>query len=663
MGAGSGLFNAVTNTLTNKSTVDTTAENPLGQTQVGYNQFRLNPTSGGKNYSTAFDVATGDTDYTKAAKVQAQGNLAAAQAQSAANRVNQINPYGSIQYYQSGVDAAGNPTYSAAASLSNEQQKLLNAQNQQSLGLANVANQALGNVGNTYGQAFNIDPYMQQMMGGGPQFSQYGGAPNMQMAGQGPQALQAGQAQQAQGIGGGEMAQRIGGGPQFQGLESANPLARAGQTDALQRSLGQNVGMEGWDRASNLLMQRLDPQLQRQQERQDAQLAAQGIPVGSEAYTRAKQDLAMQQNDARTQAQLAAQGIQQNLFGQELQAGQFGNQATTQQQQNLLQNLGFSNQSQQQDFANRQSQLAFNNQLGQQGFQNQLAGQQANNQAIAQNFGQGLSAQQLQNQAGQQNFTNQLAGLGFNAQQNQQGYQNQLAQQAANNAAQQQMFANQTNLTGLSNQDAQQMYQNQMAQQQANNMARQNNFQLASYLRGLPMQELNALRAGSQVTNPSFINVAQQGQTQGPDTLSAYQAQQNANIANQNRQAAQQSNLQSGLFNLGGSILGNLGPVGNVVNSVVGGVGNALGSVGNAIGNVFKGFSDPRLKENINRIGTLPNGLPYYSFEYIDAVKDHPLGGHGVHTGVMADEVEAMYPYAVETMDNGYKAVDYAKLP
>jgi hypothetical protein len=574
---GAGLFPQAT-----KTTVDQTAENPIGQTQVGYNQFRLNPSIGGKNYSTAFDVATGDTDYTKAAKVQAQGNLAAAQAQSAANRVNQINPYGSIQYYQSGVDAAGNPTYSAAASLSNEQQKLLNAQNQQSLGLANIANQALGNVGNTYSQAFNVDPYMQQMMGGGPQFSQYGGAPSLQMAGQGPQFSQLGQAQSQ---------------------------LRAGQAPNLQTSIGQNAGMEGWDRASNLLMQRLDPQLQRQQESLDAQLAAQGIPVGSQAYTRAKQDLAMQQNDARTQAQLAAQGIQQNLFGQELQAGQFGNQAMLGQNQAQLANMGFTNQAMQQDFGNQQARLAFNNQLGQQGYQNQLAQQQANNEAM------------------------------------------------------QQMFANRTNLTGLSNQDAQQMYQNQMAQQQANNMARQNNFQLASYLRGLPMQELNALRAGSQVTNPSFINVAQQGQTQGPDTLSAYQAQQNANIANQNRQAAQQSNLQSGLFNLGGTILGNLGGVGNAVSSVVGGVGNALGSVGNAIGNVFKGFSDPRLKENINRIGTLPNGLPYYSFEYIDAVKDHPLGGHGVHTGVMADEVEAMYPYAVETMDNGYKAVDYAKLP
>lgn len=551
MGAG---FNAVTKALDTTTQSNTPTDNPLGQSPVGYNQFRLNPSTGGlfggaKNYSNSFDIQSGDNDYTKAAKLQAQGNLAAAQAQSSANRVNQINPYGSIQYYQSGVDASGNPTYSAAASLSNEQQQLLNAQNQQSLGLANIANQALGNVGNTYSQAFNVDPYMQQMMGGGPQFSQYGGAPSLQMAGQGPQ---------------------------FAGIGNAPNL----QTQV------QGTGMEGWDRASNLLMSRLNPQIQQSQDRLRAQLANQGIVAGTEAYNRAMTQQGQQENDLRTQAQIAGSQIQNQMFGQNLQAGQFGNQAM----------------------------------LG-------------------------------QNQA-------QLANLGFNNQLGQQGYQNQLAQQQANNEAMQQMFANRTNLTGLSNQDAQQMFQNQMAQQQANNMARQNNFQLASYLRGLPMQELNALRAGSQVTNPSFINVAQQGQTAGPDTLSAFQAQQNANIANQNRQAAQSSNLQSGLFNLGGSILGNLGGVGNAVSSVVGGVGKAIGGIGKALG-----ISDPRLKENINRIGTLPNGLPFYSFEYIDAVKDHPLGGHGVHTGVMADEVETMYPYAVETMDNGYKTVDYAKLP
>lgn len=529
-------------------TADNLGANPLGQSQVGYSNFPLSPSTGGKNYNTAFDVATGDSDYTKAAKVQAQGNLAAAQAQSSANRVNQINPYGSIQYYQSGVDAAGNPTYSAAASLSNEQQQLLNAQNQQSLGLAQTANRALGNVANTYGQAFNIDPYMQQMMGDGPQFSQYGGAPTLQTAGQGPE---------------------------FAGIGNAPNL----QTQV------QGTGMEGWDRASNLLMSRLNPQIQQSQDRLRAQLANQGIVAGTEAYNRAMTQQAQQENDLRTQAQIAGSQIQNQMFGQNLQAGQFGNQAMLGQNQAQLANLGF------------------NNQLGQQGYQNQLAQQQANNEAL------------------------------------------------------QQMFANRTNLTGLSNQDAQQMFQNQMAQQQANNMARQNNFQLASYLRGLPMQELNALRAGSQVTNPSFINVAQQGQTQGPDTLSAFQAQQNANIANQNRQAAQQSNLTSGLFNLGGSILGNLGGVGNVVSSVGSGIVNAGRGIVNSVGRLF---SDIRMKENIKQVHWLPNGLPVYEYEYKPEFKD--LAGHGKHIGVMAQEVAQVVPEAVSMQDNGYMMVDYAKL-
>jgi len=68
------------------------------------------------------------------------------------------------------------------------------------------------------------------------------------------------------------------------------------------------------------------------------------------------------------------------------------------------------------------------------------------------------------------------------------------------------------------------------------------------------------------------------------------------------------------------------------------------------------------MKENIKQIYWLPNGLPVYTYEYKDEFKDHPLAGHGTHTGVMAHEVEAMYPNAVITLDNGYKAVDYGQL-
>ena len=39
------------------------------------------------------------------------------------------------------------------------------------------------------------------------------------------------------------------------------------------------------------------------------------------------------------------------------------------------------------------------------------------------------------------------------------------------------------------------------------------------------------------------------------------------------------------------------------------------------------------------------------------------MGGHGVHVGVMANEVEQVFPYAVSTLDDGYKVVNYSLLP
>jgi len=73
--------------------------------------------------------------------------------------------------------------------------------------------------------------------------------------------------------------------------------------------------------------------------------------------------------------------------------------------------------------------------------------------------------------------------------------------------------------------------------------------------------------------------------------------------------------------------------------------------------------SDIRMKENIKQIHWMPNGLPVYEYEYKPEFKDHPLAGHGKFVGVMAQEVEAVYPQAVTTLDNGYKAVNYGLLP
>ena len=308
-------------------------------------------------------------NYTAAAQATAQGNLDAARASLAGSLIGQNTPFGSLSYRETGVDRFGNPMYTATQTLSPDQQALYNYDIATSKGLGELSQRGLNYVQNIMANPFST-----------------GGLPSLQSS-----------LEQAQ-------MQQIAGGPQLGQLGGAEAQLRAGQGPNLQTRLGENVGMAGWDRASNMLMSRLEPQLQRQEQRLETQLAAQGIPVGSEAYTRAKQDLAQQQNDARIQAQLQAQGIQQNLFGQELASGQFGNQALLGQNQAQLANLGFTNQAMQQDFANRMAGLGFNNQQIQQMYQNQVAQQQANNAIAQQQFANQLTGANLANQARQQGF-------------------------------------------------------------------------------------------------------------------------------------------------------------------------------------------------------------------------------------------------------------------
>lgn len=94
------------------------------------------------------------------------------------------------------------------------------------------------------------------------------------------------------------------------------------------------------------------------------------------------------------------------------------------------------------------------------------------------------------------------------------------------------------------------------------------------------------------------------------------------------------------------------------------GIGGAIGGLA-AIGAKFipgYGNSDIRMKENIEVVGMLPNGLYIYEFDYKPEFKDKPLAGHGRFRGVMAHEVERVIPDAVFTTTDGYKAVDYSKV-
>jgi len=73
--------------------------------------------------------------------------------------------------------------------------------------------------------------------------------------------------------------------------------------------------------------------------------------------------------------------------------------------------------------------------------------------------------------------------------------------------------------------------------------------------------------------------------------------------------------------------------------------------------------SDIRAKENIELIDIRPDGLGIYEFEYRPEFKNTPTAGHGRYRGLMAQEVEKIYPNAVVTLDSGYKAIKYAEVP
>jgi hypothetical protein len=110
-------------------------------------------------------------DYAAAAKETAAGNLAAAQTATAANRVNQVTPYGNLTYKEEGTDTQGNPMWTATTSLSPEQQKLLDIQNQTSIGMGNLQNQGLGYVQNMIQQPFDTSKIAQIGINPGENYS------------------------------------------------------------------------------------------------------------------------------------------------------------------------------------------------------------------------------------------------------------------------------------------------------------------------------------------------------------------------------------------------------------------------------------------------------------------------------------------------------------
>jgi hypothetical protein len=86
--------------------------------------------------------------------------------------------------------------------------------------------------------------------------------------------------------------------------------------------------------------------------------------------------------------------------------------------------------------------------------------------------------------------------------------------------------------------------------------ANQQAFQQQAYNQMQPINVINALRTGSQVANPNFVNTPQQANTAGPDLLGAAQAQYQGQLAQTNANNAASGGFFGGLMNLGGAYLG-----------------------------------------------------------------------------------------------------------
>lgn len=522
----------------------------------------------------------------------------------------------------------GGDNWTSTVTLSPEMQAMLDQQNKLQMGMFGAQDQALGRVNEMMGQGFD----MSGMPAWGQAYNQanapgYGQVLNQNSLPGFGQVMNMdsmpgyGQVLDQNSLPGYGQVLDMNAMPGFGSVLDPSSLPQAGNAfNPTGQSLDVYDPNANTNNAAELLMSRMNPDLDRQQEALRGQLANQGVTPGSAAYNQAMTQFGQQRNDANTQAQLQGIGL-----GMQQQGLQF-NQG--------LQNRGLLSSEQNQQFTQQgylrdQAAALQGQQYGQQNQNQSLYGQLQAQQYGQQNQNQTLAGQLQAQQYGQQNQNQTLAGQ---LQAQQYGQQNQNQTLAA--ALQNQQFAQQNQNQGMYGQ-----LQNQQFNQQ--NQARQQQMQEQAYLRNLPMNELNALRTGNQVGMPQFGGFSQQATTGGTDYMGAAQNQYQANLAQSNADAAGQSGMMGGLMGIGGGILGGMygGPQGAM----------AGGSIGSSMGGMF---SDRRLKRNIKQIGKADNGLNIYSYNYV--------WGGPAQIGFMADEVQKISPHAVGQA-GGYLTVDYAR--
>lgn len=353
------------------------------------------------------------------------------------------------------------------------------------------------------------------------------------------------------------------GGPQMSIDPMTGQLARSVQQENIQRSLNfaDNPALPQFDasyrdRVASDLMQRMNPQHERQRAELETNLANRGFAVGSEAYTRALKDLNDRQAGERFNALDMAGSEAQRLFN-------MGMGARQQAFQEDVTGGNFANSAAQQAFNQGLTANQFQNAATQQAFQQALGAGQFGNQAQNQLFGQRMGLADLANRASSQEFNQDLAA---------QQFRNQAFGQMAG------MDINRMNAMNQALAQQQGLEQNYAGFQ---NDLRARAIQEEAMRRSMSLNEMNALLSGQQISMPTFSSFTPAQMGQAPNLMGAAQNTFDAQMGAVNAANAQR--------------------------------GQTMNTLGNIATAAFM-FSDRRLKSNIRRVGTHAIGVGIYDY-------------------------------------------------
>jgi len=398
-------------------------------------------------------------------------------------------------------------------------------------------------------------------------------------------------------LGSGPSMGRLGSGPSIDRLGSGPSMGLMGEGSVpnLRTSYVDDFSADR-SRVEDALFSRLNPKLQQDRAALETQLSNQGIKLGSAAFDRAMNNFGQQSNDARMAAIMAGGQEQSRMAGLARDQAMFGNDAGLRQ---------FSMRRDRQGFDNAALQQMSDNDLRRIGFNNAAAQQVSDNN---------LRQLTFNNAAAQSELQNNMAVSGFNNAAAQSELQNNLAVSGFNNAAAQQMSDNEQRRLAFNNSLAMDQYNAALS-------GRTQTMQEAFALDNQPVNKAMALASGTQVANPQFqpLQVARIPTTDNAGIISNFD-QQNF----QRWQAKEQSR-----------------------NQLIGGLMGGVSSVAAA-------FSDERLKEDIEPVGTL-KGHKLYEYTMKDTGERQ--------IGVMAQEVRKKRPDTVKKdPESGYLTVNYGAL-